>query len=626
MTSRQQRTAFEVHAFNFDIDQCPEEVGDIRWLNTKGREFQSRIFNDVQRRHPRFIQIVAPGGGGKTTLQQALALRELESSGYVQRQLVLVPQRHIGQQFAKESKIGVDKTTIYRWRVSGDNNYCDYGSRTVIEGLKTWLSRPAVLLTKADAINGNTFGLVAIASHTAFVQAWDELKQELSPKEMRRAIRYLTVRLDESHHVSWIFDKNEKSLSTEQKKALKEEANELGKICQFIVNEGDSTSRICMTTATPYRENSLILTKGLYKKFRTYYHPLSKHWKSLRLREFAAMLDWYHGGDPIAQVIKRIAAEPNEKHLVVIPALHVKWRKAGSLDKLMRMLRTTFPNKHIVDAVDQGVGKQDEAKKTILANGENIDILVICMLGREGTDWVPCSRIHHCAMENSKWLAIQTLYRMMRKHPRKKRVAVRYYVPQFVEVAKAQSREDFADRIAATFLLSDIEDMFQPWLIDGVELPKPRKGADDTEVLDTENRVSLDFILGPECRSIQEDVAVAIDLLVEDGVRDEKSMREAIQSVLTAEYGKRKDKDLEDKLIRWYLQNWLRMAGKYEIVPLVKAVKNLREAFALIKEHKVGDYSVVLGARLTTSVMKRLRSIYLNPNSWEAIYRSAVNG
>jgi hypothetical protein len=621
------RTAFEVHAFNFDLDQCPIERGDILRLDTPGREFQYRIFNDVQRRKPRFIQIVVPGGGGKTTLQEALALKELESSGYIQRQLVLVPQRHIGQQFAKDSKISPDRgKTTYRWRVSGDNNYCDFGSRTVIDALKNWLTRPAALLTKADAKSGNTFGLVAIASHTAFVQAWGELESELSAKKMRGVIRHITLRLDESHHVSWVFDKNEKALSEDQKEALVKEANELGKICQFIVNDGDSTSRICMTTATPYRENSLILTKGLYKKFRTYYHPLSKHWKSLRIREFAAILDLYHGGDPIARVAQRIKAEPNEKHLVVIPALRAKWRKAGSHGKLMRVLHDSFPNKRIVDAVDQGVGKQTEAKKVILTEGEDIDILVICMLGREGTDWVPCSRIHHCAMENSKWLAIQTLYRMMRKHPRKKKVIVRYYVPRFVEITKANSREDFADRVAATFLLSDIEDMFQPWLIDGVELPELRDGADDTEILEAENRVSLNFILGPECRSIQEDVAVALDLLVDDGVRDEASMRKAIQGVLKTQYGKHKDKDLEDRLIRWYLANWLRMAGKFEIAPLVKAVKSLREAFALIKEHKVGNYSVVLGARLTTSVMARLRSIYRNPNSWEAIYRSAING
>ena len=145
-------------------------------------------------RSARYFNVQSPGGAGKSLVQVMLAQADIEDAG--NKQLILVPKNHIHHGFFDEDAIEFTlpgASTSSRWVVR--NNFCAVSKNDP----KTKMLK-AFLLADVRALR-TTGRLAAIATHKAMVLAWASMTRT----EKRRALRNITFRIDEAHHVSNVF-------------------------------------------------------------------------------------------------------------------------------------------------------------------------------------------------------------------------------------------------------------------------------------------------------------------------------------------------------------------------------------------------------------------------------------
>lgn len=432
--------------------------------------WQVRAFD--KQRDEQFALISAFCGSGKSILQIALAIHDVVKSGWAQKQLIIVPQQHISQGFSPIDAEGVPECISvrvdgeqYDWRV-GRNNFCDPKKSGVIASLKQWLLQDGAILGKKFRGTTTVMGLNAVASHQALGLAWGDL----TLKERERAVRNLTLRIDEAHHVNGVFDIREDGLTDMEKLAIEEESTNLGGICRFLINHGDRTAKLHLTTATFFRgDKRHILSTAVQNKFTPFFLDWLEHWKTLGISDFQFGYEEYDK-DPIALIMANIKKEPREKHMVVIPASGTKWRADGKkeLKRLLDALYELYPRDRVLDLVTRET--QDENKKKLLREPKRredgpskFDVVVTCMLGREGTDWCPCSRMHNAACEGSVTLAVQTIGRIFRRFTGKTKVRALYYVRRFTALKEGLSkRELFSERTNALLTCIQLDEMCHP--------------------------------------------------------------------------------------------------------------------------------------------------------------------
>jgi len=437
----------------------------------------------------RFFLTQAFCGSGKSILQINLAIHDIVSSGYRQKQLFVVPQEHIHKGFVGDGLdlfMRVQQGGVeYNWAIQPHHNFCHGISR--IENLKKWLLTPPEKLAKG--FTGQVIGgLNAVCSHAALAQAWKEIKAEYGNEGLNKIIRNLTLRVDEAHHISLVFMEGE-DLTYDEWKAIKSEITALGDICTYIVNSRVRSCKLHLTTATMYRGDSrIVLSLEVRAKFKPYYLDWIKHFESLNIREFLLQYEFYEE-NPIDLMVARILAEPNEKHFVVVPRSGSKWRSEGNeheaiFDKL------NGSGLRVLDLVTKTTQKKnkklllDEPKSFNPDTPSNFDVVVVCNLGREGTDWCPCSRLHNSSCEASITLAVQTVGRPFRRYQGKETVNIYHYVKKFVMPKKGITlKELLGDRTTAILYCMQIEDLTNPILIidDSFELPDQNPNPKDTE-------------------------------------------------------------------------------------------------------------------------------------------------
>jgi len=434
-----------------------------------------------QGKDERFFLVQAFCGSGKSLLMTQLAIHDILKSKRRQKQLIIVPQEHIHKGFVGDkSESGDDISYLsiihadnekYEWHVQPEHNCCDGPDR--VERLKKWLLIPASKLVKG--FTGNVIGGInAVCTYSALVECW----KKLSDKERQLAIKNLTLRVDEAHHIKHVFLEDEE-LTYEHRLALEQEATELGRICKFIVNNKDQSCKLHLVTATFYRGDRMsILLPMVLAKFSQYNLDWIEHFNSLGIKSFYLQYEEYED-DPVERIIARIKEEPNEKHYITVPSTGQKWRLNGNeYLRLISRLKEEFPRKRILDMVTPGTQKDN--KKLLLAEPKNaqskskFDIVIVCMLGREGTDWCPCSRLHNASCENSITLAIQTLGRPFRRFEGKEEIKVFHYVKKFAMPKKGMTkRELLSDRINALLFCMQLKEMFNPIMIP--KLPSQRQ-------------------------------------------------------------------------------------------------------------------------------------------------------
>jgi hypothetical protein len=514
---------FQISATNPDYQQATTfGKGLLPW--------QKDAFKAV--RGARFSFVVAFMGSGKSYVQLTLGADEIIKSKYTQKQLVIVPQSHIHKGFVKET-LHLNGREI-QWEVGADQIFLGELTKDVKNKLKAWLlSSGNDLYKAAGGRPSHLKGLTAVTSHSSLGMVF----KDLTPAQKNLAIHNLTLRIDEAHHINNIMDIVELGLSAKDIRDLEGEANNLSLICSYIMKSKDETAHLSLTTATPFRgDQSDIIKKGAKARFSTYYLPFFDHWRSLGIKDFGLEYLMYES-NPVKMCLKRILAEPKELHMVIVPTSTRKWRVTGEEHlELIAALEKAFPGQ-VLDLVDQNPAARSRAKLRLFDEPRKpqdkpskVRVIVTCMVGREGTDWCPCSRIHNMSLESTLTLAVQTLGRPFRRFfPVKTEVRCFNYVPMFEVPDENKTVKDvLSNRTNALLTCMMMDEGFHPILLP--KLPEyPRAEG--------EKGATLESVLRSWDVDYEDFKAVLLDVVETDpdlayGKRTAVAVKEAVTGVL----------------------------------------------------------------------------------------------
>jgi hypothetical protein len=256
--------------------------------------------------------------------------------------------------------------------------------------------------------------------------------------------------------------------------------------------------------------------------------------------------------NPIKQIVNNIRKEIHtERHLLVVPYKNAKWRRDSdpTLVALVQALREMLieeglnPDEAILDLVPENTQEKNKAillkepkERYDEENNSKVRIVITCMLGREGTDWCPCSRLHNASIElGSPTLAVQTLGRLFRAFEGKDNVGITYYIKKFNNLQNAGSKREFLmDRINAMLVLMIIDDLLNPIVLP--EIPTPaNKSSKSTNSSKNKSSatIKLSDVFGDDFESVKRKI---LDSISTQSNFDEKTVNRIINSVL-AEYG-----------------------------------------------------------------------------------------
>lgn len=443
-------------------------TGVEKILGDAGRHWQLEVYEMMK--DTRFGIIGCPPGAGKSTAQISLAIRDIQTCGSLN--LFLIPQGHQFAGFFKRdggvSTIQIEGKT-YSISCSQENNFCD-NSIDSCNRLRDLLLTPREHLAKED--HGNTLrGRFAIATYAAFNQTW---QWKLSEAEKAIAIKNLTVRADEWHHVC----------------TMKTDGNQIGGAIRYILDSPDHTSKVFACTATNFRFRDSILSRNEEARFKKYQLPFAEHWASLGIEKMSLSCEMYKaaGHGPIDIATKNllagkskeyafVAVQPGVNREAFVTELIKRLVKGGISPK--QILNLTSGSHEVLSAMTGVKQTQESNKKRLIAEpktpteGEpNFKVIVTCMLGREGTDICYLTQLHVCYLEQSPVLAGQTLGRLLRRWrysveptPKcKTHAAATYYFPEFTPQEGATQKELLDSRLNALLIFLQAEEDFFPLL------------------------------------------------------------------------------------------------------------------------------------------------------------------
>ncbi len=584
-----------------------QETKELRW-------WQPECFEQLK--NTQFAICAAFCGSGKSILQVALAIHDIVENNWKQKQLIIVPQQHISQGFIGDEILEYIPVIVngekYEWKVM--NNFCDEKNVGILRKLKKWLLQDAVSLSCKHKGGNIITGINAVASHQALSMVWNKLTEA----EKKKAIKNLTLRVDEAHHVKGVFDVNENGLTDQEKLVMEEESTNLGKICKFMFNKRYKNSKIHLTTATPYRgDKRIILSPDVLKKFEVYYLDWIEHFKTTGIKNFFLEYQEYNS-DPIRQVIANIKAEPNEKHLVIIPSSTHKWRSNGNdeLQDLLTRIHKVVPKERVLDLVTKSTQSANKLKllkepKDASQGESKYDVVVTCMLGREGTDWCPCSRLHNTACENSITLAVQTMGRPFRRFKGKQNVKMCYYIKRFKKPKKGMTkRELLSDRTNALLVCLQLDEMCHPIMIPVIPQSADNKSKNNGNG-GSISSTSLTEVFGDQYPGVKQELFEEIECL-------EKKDKQGVYSVI--------DNILDKYNVSDDVIEGVRDAMKVLVLRVLSPkLRNLGIDIAflrehgfdkIIKKHKLQDTSIFFGS-YNDKDWKIIRSIL---NDWEMMF------
>ena len=465
----------------------------------------------------------APGGSGKSLTQVMLAQADIEDTG--NKQLILVPRTHIHRSFLGDGSLeftlpGNDRESL--WAVA--HNLCEKQLGTG-ERLRKFLLEDVRSLRKDGR-------LVAIGTHHAMVNMW----KRLSADDKKRAIRNISLRIDEAHHISNVFHAAElESYHRRDQQAIIDRATRLGNVIRYVLRADEPTVKLHLTTATFFRGDRKTIISGMFRQqFAHYYLPWDEYYDTLGIDDLRFDFIAYDK-NPVETLLDTIRGERDEHHLVIIPPLTRRYRTIKTHGLLLEGLRDIYPRSEVLDLVVPETQKRYKA--LLYRHPDAFRVVVACRLFDEGTDWVPCSRLHNTdAGEASLTLAVQRFFRPLRTHPAKKDVVIRNYIPRFSpELELGEQRAILSNRFNAVLACIVTQGELMPTVIplktEGTAMPA--------------KRVSLQEAYGDEYRSVMEALLIGYES-VEDKT-DAAAIRELVEAVIE-EHGH--PEDVEPEVLR----------------------------------------------------------------------------
>ena len=412
---------------------------------------------------------------------------------------------------------------MYSAAVLKEFNLCDSPS---VARLVEWLLAEPTSLSQPSETNVSG-GLICVTSYYAFALAFGHMTHE----EKNTAVRNLHVRADESHHVAMGETKGE---------AGEKDKNKVGILFNLLMKTDDN-SGITLSTATNFRgDDKCIIQSSHLGKFKRFRLPFNIHFMSLGIKTFNVGITETKT-NPTDDIVQQVCAEKTEKHFVVIPPRNVGWRalehnsSLQGFDTLVAKIKESWPTCRILDLVTESTQKAN--KKKLLAepkNGETkesqYDVIITCMLGREGTDWVPASRLHVSYVEGSITLSVQTLGRILRKYKGKTKIVAQYYFPIFGETDGVTKAESKGTRINALLFMSQVDDMFFPIIFKETEETKKTEAGATSG---TSEHVTLADLMGEQ--AYIDMVNDFFHQAVDDGISTEAAcIKQIAEEVVTA--------------------------------------------------------------------------------------------
>ena len=464
---------------------------DPRQLGYGGRQWQIRCYNVFH--HKRLTILIAPTGSGKSLMLVFNAAREVLESDYKQKQLFLVPQLNIGNGFTenRNAKLVIDGQ-VYDWEIT--ENCCDNNVQSVKRIKKFLLTNNSCKPYRANKVIG---GCTASATYAAFLAAW----KTMSRKQKLVAIKNTSFRIDETHHISNVTEGGVK-------------ANRLGKFCKFLL---DNNGSLHLATGTFFRgDRQTILGNHYLEEFEIFRVPFLEHWETLGLKELEQSFCPYKDSDDLMnQILSSIASEP-EPSLIIVPNDGTKIFKNTNKWKWVTELIDGLShiygdNEIILDLVTPE--KKKEGKKLLESEAQDFYVVVTCQIGREGTDWPPCSRIYNVALDGNTQQVLQKLGRGLRPHEGKTDIKMFNYIKHFDnwDDNPETIREHLSDRFNAVMLSSMSDDMFYPILMPSI--PSEDENGNEKKSI----QVSLEDVYGNKRNEIIEQMMRSVLEIPDDG-------------------------------------------------------------------------------------------------------------
>jgi len=400
-------------------------------------------------------KVVAPTGSGKTIVMQIAAFLANKQG---RKCLIVVPQCHIANPFlAANLRVGEQ---VHRFRIQKEHVFL--GSSTSAIGSRALIA--ASYSQRLAEWLGSKSQETAITSTATLVRLLGS-----APDLSLDDILFIQ---DEAHHISGVMLDGE-DCSVEEARAYIEEGTHLGDFYEHLLRE--TKAGICIVSATHFRGDKFpIFLEKASSSFTEFVRPWADHWEWLELESFNYDCVGYSESEIIRILVDLILSEPEERHIVCVPADTHRFRKnnRGWVQEFLAELGRSG-----VRALDLVTITGREARKRQLFNdnetnkmgrGTEFDVVVACNMMREGTDWVPATRIHDLAPSPSQLRTTQTIGRLMRRGPTKRDVSYRAYFRNLHKNAdKEEVREHVADRAnvaLATMVMADSFFTYSPGL------------------------------------------------------------------------------------------------------------------------------------------------------------------
>lgn len=533
---------------------------DPKELGYGGRGYQVRW--DAESKGKRRTVLKAPTGSGKSLMMVFHSAREIIESDYRQKQVFLVPQLNIGNGFSeyRHKKLLVDGS-VYGWEIT--TNCCYDNERSVSRIRDFLLSDRPCKSYRANKILG---GCTAVASYAAFLAAW----RRATSSERLEMIRNASFRVDEFHHALGVCEG-----------AL---ANQLGTFCQYLL---DNDGSLHSATATFFRssEKEVIIGDEYLKSFFIFAVPFLEFWKLTGLRSFHQSFQSYKDSDDLQrQILASIAAEPDQRPIVIVPPDGVKFFKLTDkwewVKSTVRGMEDTFGKGSVLDLVSQDTKERD--KQRLISEKQDFDGYLTCMVGKEGTDWPPCSRIYNTVLDANVLQPIQKIGRALRPSDGKVDVRMINYVKHFDKWDSdvEDIRERLSDRFNAVAVASMYDDMFYPILFP--TLPRQESGEKPTE---KPKMVSLEDVYGSKRNELIQDMirrllsipasertAEAVDEIIDDIIEEyqdgilEEVPPEVLKDRLRKEIVRRQNPSNPDLRLDGFVVDFIRENGWDKVV------------------------------------------------------------
>lgn len=503
-----------------------DNLSAVKVAGANGRGYQKDGVAKLKG-HPLTIY-VAPTGSGKTIVQNTLAGIDLVTNSFKRKQLFIAPQRNIGNNFSMEyidsegikqfSRIDINGSA-YEWQIT--ENYCELVNKKSEANIRAFLLAKTPSTKFSDRIKQLKVldhGL-AVCCYPTLVAVW----KNLTSSEKDYVSQTTAIRIDEVHHL--------------RLDGLDDDGcNQLGRVIRdFIARKG----HLHCTTATMFRgDRASILNNLDIGRFKKYKVDWMTFWKSTGIDRLSMNFSAFSDSDDLLGILeKSIKKEKSQKHIIIVPSDNTGMfkyiDKSVWVKKLVRKMKAIYGSNRVLDLIYN----QDTDKQRLLSENKDFDCVVTCMIGREGTDWPACSRVHNLVLDRNVLQPIQKLGRATRRYKSKHNIVMTCYIEHFNDWDSDgdELQNKFTDYFNAILAMSIYDDLFYPIKLPVIKPPLEAtdKDDDDDDHGDREKTVDLQDVFETEkYHQIKTEVYQLVTMLASNDIKDADEVKEEIEAIV----------------------------------------------------------------------------------------------